>query len=228
MTGGTSIVEACRAVKAKLTAAVGAMLEAAPEDVEIVDGRAFVRGAPDRGVALADVVKASLPTFAAPGVAPADFEATRYTHIPTVTYASAVHVALVEVDVETGRVRVLRYVVAHDCGTVINPVIVEGQIHGGVAQGLGGALLEAIVHDEHGQLLTGSLMDYALPAAADLPAIEVVHFEWPAPGNPLGRQGRRRGRRDLAAGRRGQRGGRRAGGVRRPDQADAGDPGRRA
>jgi aerobic carbon-monoxide dehydrogenase large subunit len=157
--------------------------------VEIAEGRAFVRGAADRGVALADVVKASLPTFAAPGVAPADFEATRYTRIPTVTYASAVHVALVEVDVETGRVRVLRYVVAHDCGTVINPVIVEGQIHGGVAQGLGGALLEAIVHDEHGQLLTGTLMDYALPAAADLPAIEVVHFEWPAPGNPLGAKG---------------------------------------
>src|SRR3989475_6937003 len=109
---------------------------------ELEDGRAFVRGSPKRAFDLARVVQASIPTFAGPGIASPDFEASAYHHVPTVTYASAVHVAQVEVDVETGGVRLLRYVVAHDCGKVINPIIVEGQIHGGVAQGVGGALFE--------------------------------------------------------------------------------------
>jgi carbon-monoxide dehydrogenase large subunit len=91
--------------------------------------------------------------------------------------------------VETGRVRLLRYVVAHDCGKVINPIIVEGQVHGGVAQGVGGALLEEMAYDEQGQLLAGSLMDYAVPKADDLPAIETVHLEFPSPRNPLGVKG---------------------------------------
>jgi carbon-monoxide dehydrogenase large subunit len=86
-------------------------------------------------------------------------------------------------------VRLLRYVVAHDCGTVINPLIVEGQIHGGVAQGVGGALFEEMVYDEQGQLLTGSLMDYLVPTAPDLPRIETVHLEFPTPRNPLGAKG---------------------------------------
>ena len=101
------------------------------------------------------------------------------------TYASAVHVAVVEVDPETGRVRLLRYVVAHDCGRVINPMLVDGQIHGGVAQGVGGGLGEEIVYDSAGQLLTGSLMDYVVPRADELPFIETVHLEHPSPRNPL-------------------------------------------
>ncbi|MEK7861062.1 MAG: glutamate mutase L, partial [Chloroflexota bacterium] len=166
-----------------------ALLEAAPGDIEIEDGRAFVRGAPGSAVELARVVQASLPTFAGPGVAPPDFEASAYHHVPTVTYASAVHVAQVEVDTSTGGVRLLRYVVAHDCGKVINPIIVEGQVHGGVAQGVGGALFEDMQYDEQGQLLTGSLMDYAIPKADDLPPIETVHLEFPSPRNPLGVKG---------------------------------------
>ncbi len=189
VTAGSSIADACREVRAKLARAAAALLEAAPEDIEIEDGQAFVRGTPGSAVALARVVQASIPTFAKPGVASPDFEASAYHHVPTVTYASAVHVAQVGVDIETGAVRLLRYVVAHDCGRVINPIIVDGQVHGGVAQGVGGALLEDMQYDEQGQLLTGSLMDYAVPKADDLPPIETVHLEFPSPRNPLGVKG---------------------------------------
>src|SRR5216117_1343968 len=189
VTAGSSIADACREVRGKLVRAAATLLEAAPGDVEIDDGKVFVRGAPGSAVDLARVVQASIPTFARPGVASPDFEATAYHHVPTVTYASAVHVAQVEVDVGTGGVRLLRYVVAHDCGRVINPTIVEGQVHGGVAQGVGGALFEEMVYDETGQLLTGSLMDYAVPKAADLPLLDTVHLEFPSPRNPLGVKG---------------------------------------
>ena len=189
VTAGNSIADACREVRTKLARAAGAMLEAAPDDIEIEDGRVFVKGSPGSAVDLARVVQASIPTFAKPGVASPDFEASAYHHVPTVTYASAVHVAQVEVDPVTGGVKLLRYVVAHDCGRVINPIIVDGQVHGGVAQGVGGALFEEMVYDETGQLLTGSLMDYAVPKADDLPPIETVHLEFPSPRNPLGVKG---------------------------------------
>ncbi|HXG03660.1 MAG TPA: xanthine dehydrogenase family protein molybdopterin-binding subunit [Candidatus Binatia bacterium] len=189
VTAGNSIADACRQVRARLVEAAAALLEAAPADVEIEDGRAFVRGAPASAVPLGRVVQAAIPTFARPGVRPPDFEATAYHHVPTVTYASAVHVAQVEVDPGTGLVRLLRYVVAHDCGRVINPLIVEGQIHGGVAQGVGGALFEEMVYDEQGQLLTASLMDYLVPTAPELPPVETVHLEFPSPRNPLGAKG---------------------------------------
>ncbi len=189
VTAGSSIVDACAAVRDKLVRAAAALLEAAPGDVEIEDGRAFVRGVPASAVDLARVVQSAIPTFARPGVAPADFEASAYHHVPTVTYASAVHVAVVEVDPETGAVRLLRYVVAHDCGKVINPIIVDGQVHGGVAQGVGGALGEEMVYDEQGQLLTQSLMDYFVPHADDLPPLETVHLEFPSERNPLGAKG---------------------------------------
>ncbi len=135
------------------------------------------------------MIQASIPTFAKPGVASPDFEATVYHHQPTVTYTSATHVAVVDVDTGTGAVKLLRYLVAHDCGTIINPVIVEGQIHGGVAQGVGGGLLEEMVYDEQAQLLTGTFMDYLVPTAMELPAIETVHLEYPSPRNPLGLKG---------------------------------------
>src|SRR5262247_669754 len=189
VTAGNSIADACREVRTKLTRAAAALLEAAPDDIEIDDGRAFVKGSHASAVDLARVVQASIPTFAKPGVGPPDFEASAYHHVPTVTYASAVHVAQVEVDPATGGVKLLRYIVAHDCGRVINPIIVEGQVHGGVAQGVGGALFEEMVYDETGQLLTGSLMDYAVPKADDLPPIETVHLEFPSPRNPLGVKG---------------------------------------
>jgi carbon-monoxide dehydrogenase large subunit len=169
--------------------AAASLLEAAPGDVDIENGTAFVRGAPASAVPLARVIQAAIPTFARPGLAAPDFEASAYHHVPTVTYASAVHVAQVEVDVGSGLVRLLRYVVAHDCGRVINPLIVEGQVHGGVAQGVGGALYEEMVYDADGQLLTGTFMDYLVPSAMELPPIETVHLEYPSPRNPLGAKG---------------------------------------
>jgi carbon-monoxide dehydrogenase large subunit len=186
---GSSILDASVKVREKLTAAAGALLEAAASDIEIEDGHAFVRGAPASAVSLERVVRSALPTFARPGPVTADFEATVYHHQPTVTYTSAVHIAHVEVDPGTGAVRLLRYVVAHDCGKLINPMIVEGQIHGGVAQGVGGGLLEEMVYDEQGQLLTGTFMDYLVPTAMELPPIETVHLEYPSPRNPLGIKG---------------------------------------
>ncbi len=186
---GSSIHVAAGKVRDKVAEAAAALLEAAPADIEIADGVVSVKGAPASSVPLARVIQAALPTFARPGVASPDFEATVYHHQPTVTYTSAVHVAHVEVDTGTGAVRLLRYLVAHDCGKVINPVIVEGQIHGGVAQGVGGALLEEMVYDEQGQLLTGTFMDYLVPTAMELPPIETVHLEYPSPRNPLGLKG---------------------------------------
>ena len=186
---GSSIHAAAGQVREKITVAAAALLEAAAADIEIADGMVSVRGVPTSAVPLGRVIQAAIPTFAKPGVSSPDFEATVYQHQPTVTYTSAVHIACVEVDPGTGAVRLLRYVVSHDCGKVINPVIVEGQIHGGVAQGVGGALLEEMVYDEEGQLLTGTFMDYLVPTAMELPAIETVHLEYPSPRNPLGMKG---------------------------------------
>ena len=186
---GSSIHEAAGQVREKLVNAAAVLLEAAPRDVDIADGLASVRGTPASAVPLGRVIQAALPTFARPSAVAPDFEATVYHHQPTVTYTSAVHVAHVEVDAGTGAVRLLRYLVAHDCGKLINPVIVEGQIHGGVAQGVGGGLLEEMAYDEAGQLLTGTFMDYLVPTAMELPPIETVHLEFPSPRNPLGIKG---------------------------------------
>jgi carbon-monoxide dehydrogenase large subunit len=123
-----------------------------------------------------------------PGVDPG-LSATVYFDPPGPTFSGAVHVAQVEVDRDTGRVRVCRYVVVEDCGPVVNPMIVEGQIHGAVAQGFGEALQESIVYDGDGQLLTATLMDYALPRAADVPAFEIGHLETPSPLMPGGMKG---------------------------------------
>jgi len=186
---GSSIHVAAGKVRDKIVAAAAALLEAAPADIEVADGTVSVRGVPASSLPVSRVIQAAIPTFAKPGVASPDFEATVYQHQPTVTYASAVHVAYVEVDVGTGAVRLLRYLVAHDCGKVINPVIVEGQVHGGVAQGIGGALLEEMVYDDQAQLLTGTFMDYLVPTAMEVPRIETVHLEYPSPRNTLGMKG---------------------------------------
>jgi aerobic carbon-monoxide dehydrogenase large subunit len=186
---GSSIHVAAGKVREKIAFAAAALLEAAAADIEIADGTVSVRGVPASGMPLSRVIQAAIPTFAKPGVASPDFEATVYHHQPTVTYTSAVHVAHVEVDPGTGAVKLLRYLVSHDCGRPINPMIVEGQIHGGVAQGVGGALLEEMVYDEQAQLLTGTFMDYLVPTAMELPPIETVHLEYPSPRNPLGVKG---------------------------------------
>ena len=185
---GNAVAIAARAVRDKVLRAAASLLEASPQDLEIEDGRVFVRGVPVSAVSLARVVKSAVPTFASGKVEP-DFEASSYYQVPTVTYASGVHVAIVQVDTETGEVTLLRYLVAHDCGRIINPMIVDGQIHGGVAQGIGSALFEEILYDEAGQLLTTTFMDYHVPFAAELPPIEIVHLEFASPRNPLGVKG---------------------------------------
>ncbi|HET7264515.1 MAG TPA: xanthine dehydrogenase family protein molybdopterin-binding subunit [bacterium] len=186
---GNAVAGAATDVRGKVVRAAAALLEAAEPDLDVGGGRVFVRGTPGRGLTLAEVVRSSLPTLAGARVADPIFEASRYGTVPTVTYASAVHVAVVEVDPETGAVAILRYVVAHDCGRVVNPLIVEGQIHGGVAQGIGGGMSEMLAYDTGGQLLSGSLMDYAIPKARELPRFETVHLEYPSPRNPLGAKG---------------------------------------
>jgi carbon-monoxide dehydrogenase large subunit len=120
---------------------------------------------------------------------PARLQAIERFDPPGPTFSGAVHVAAVEVDAATGRVGVRRYVVVEDCGPVINPLIVEGQVHGAVAQGVGESLGERLVYDDSGQLLTGSLMDYAIPAAADLPSFILGHLETPSPLTPGGHKG---------------------------------------
>jgi carbon-monoxide dehydrogenase large subunit len=166
-------------------------LECAPADLELRDGGVGVVGVPGAAVSLAKVAQAARPGWENPrpeGVE-AGLEETYYWQPPTVTWSYAVHVAIVEVDRETGRVSIDDYAVAHDCGVVVNPMLVEGQVMGGTAQGLGGILCEAIAYDANGQLLTGSLMDYALPIASDIPAMRIVHQHSPSPLNPLGVKG---------------------------------------
>ena len=116
-------------------------------------------------------------------------EATFYFVPPTVTWANSTHVAVIEVDIETGGIKLLDYIVAHDAGKLINPLLVDGQIHGGVAQGIGAALYEEIAYDGNGQLLSGSFMDYLLPGSMEVPKIKTVHLESPSPLNPLGVKG---------------------------------------
>jgi carbon-monoxide dehydrogenase large subunit len=188
--GGTVMVAADQ-IATKLRALAASRLEANADDIVLVDGRASVRGAPDHGIGIPELARlAYFPPVGglASGLAPG-LEATVYFDPPGHTFSGAVHVAAVEVDRETGRVRVTRYVVVEDCGPVINPLLVEGQIHGAVAQGLGEALLEELVYDADGQLLTGTLMDYALPKADDVPAFEVGHLETPSPRMPGGFKG---------------------------------------
>ncbi len=186
---GTAVAQVAQQLRGKIVRAAAALLEAAEADLEVAGGQVCVRGAPGRRLTLAQIARSSLPTFDGPRVPDPVFEVSTCATVPTVTFASAVHVALAEVDPATGLVTILRYVVAHDCGRVVNPIIVEGQIHGGVAQGIGGGLSEALVYDASGQLLTGSLMDYAVPRAHDLPRIETIHLEAPSPRNPLGVKG---------------------------------------
>jgi aerobic carbon-monoxide dehydrogenase large subunit len=189
---GSSAAQAAGEVRRKALAVAANQLEAAVEDLVIEQGRIAVRGAPSRAMSLGDVAavaSAPRPGYALPsGMAPG-LEASAYHSVTQSTYSSGAHAAVVEVDRDTGAVRILKYVAVDDCGTIINPIVVEGQVHGGIAHGIGNALLEEIVYDGAGQLATGTLMDYALPRATDVPAYEVHHVVTPSPLNPLGVKG---------------------------------------
>jgi carbon-monoxide dehydrogenase large subunit len=177
-------------VRGKLARLAAHLLEASPDDVVVAEGRAHVRGFPDRAVPLAEIARAAyFPPPGAPDRLQPGLEATVYFNPPGATFSGAVHVAMVEVDRDTGRVTVLRYALVEDCGPVINPVLVEGQIHGAVCQGLGEALLEELAYDGEGQLLTATLMDYALPRADAAPEPAIGHLETPSPHMPGGVKG---------------------------------------
>ena len=195
VTASAAMHVASERLRGKVFSIAAHLLECAPADLELRPvaggGGVGVVGVPGAQVSLAKVAQAARPGWeiTRPPEVEAGLEETCYWQPETVTWSNAVHAAIVEVDPDTGRVIVDDYAVAHDCGVVVNPMLVEGQIMGGAAQGLGGILCEAIVYDANGQLLSGSLMDYALPTAADIPSMTIVHQHSPSPLNPLGVKG---------------------------------------
>lgn len=208
---GNAIALAARGVHQKALRIAAEALEVAPADLEIVDGSVCVKGDPAASIPLATVATLANPLryafdeqaqratqFARPAdpdrppVADDDepgLEARDYYSPARCTFANGMHAAVVETDPDTAEVRILRYAVVHDCGPLINPMIVEGQIHGGVAQGVGGALYERMAYDASGQLLNASFMDFLMPYATEVPHIEIAHLETPSPLNPLGIKG---------------------------------------
>jgi carbon-monoxide dehydrogenase large subunit len=208
---GSAIALAARAARAKVLKVAADALEADPSDLEIVDGKVRVRGAPGAEIALGTVAVLSNPLRYAfdkasqaatqfvvgdpdkPPVADDDepgIEGRDYYSPLRSTFANGMHAVVVETDPETAEIKVLRYCVVHDCGRLINPMIVEGQVHGGVAQGVGGALYERMAYDSDGQLQNASFMDFLMPYVSEVPAeIEIDHLETPSPLNPLGIKG---------------------------------------
>jgi carbon-monoxide dehydrogenase large subunit len=187
---GNAVHLAARKVAEKARQAASSMLEAAPDDLELINGAVRVKGADLKrslgqiAHALSGVAGFALPAGITPGLAAAvDFEP------PAITYTNGSHVVEVEVDPETGRVRLTRYVVVHDCGRMINPMMVEGQVHGGVAHGIGMTLYERMCYDDAGQPLTVTFADYLLPTSDAVPMFEIHHMESPTPLNPLGVKG---------------------------------------
>jgi carbon-monoxide dehydrogenase large subunit len=186
---GSAALVVARAVADKARRLAAQRLEAAEGDLELAGGAVRVVGAPHRRVSLGEIAAACAPGSPLPeGVSPG-LEATHYFLAPRPTFASGVHVAVVAVDRDTGEVEIVDYVAASDAGRLINPLIVEGQIHGGVAQGVGGALYEELSYDENAQPRAQSLMEYVMPTAAQIPAIKIATLVTPSPLNPLGVKG---------------------------------------
>ena len=191
VTAGNAVHLAARMVAEKARQAASSMLEVGPDDLELVDGAVRVKGVPDLQRSLGDIAQAlsgvagfSLPANVTPGLAAAcDYQP------PAITYTNGAHVAEVEVDAETGHVRLTRYIVVHDCGRMINPMMVEGQVHGAVVHGIGMTLYEWMRYDEAGQPQTVTFADYLLPTSDVVPPIEIHHMESPTPLNPLGVKG---------------------------------------
>ena len=187
--GGAALIIATKQVKEKMAQIAAHMLEANADDLVFEDGNIFVQGSPGSAVTFADVAATAhaavnLPPDVEPGL-----EATHFFEPSNFTYPFGAHISIVEVDPETGEIDLQRYVAIDDCGNIINPMLVDGQVHGGIAQGLGQAMYEGAVYDENGQLLTGSFMDYAIPKATQVPRFETEHTTTPSPVNPLGVKG---------------------------------------
>jgi aerobic carbon-monoxide dehydrogenase large subunit len=183
-------MEAAQQVVHKAKLAASSILEAAVEDLELRDGEVRVRGS-DIRMPLANVAKAltGVPGFAMPGNMKPGLSAAVDFMAPSITHSNGCHVAEAEVDPETGLVNLTNYVVVHDCGRIINPQGVEGQVLGGVVHGIGATLFEWVRYDEHGQPLAATYADYLLPVADVVPRIRIEHMESPTPFNPLGVKG---------------------------------------
>ena len=186
---GAAVALATRKIKEKSKALAAHLLEAATEDIEYADGRFFVRGAPDQHKTIQDIALMANVAWDMPEGMEPGLEASAFYDPPNFTFPFGAHLAMVEVDQTTGQIDLKRYYAVDDCGVQINPMIVEGQVHGGVVQGVGPVLWEGAVYDENGQLLTGSMQDYALPRADMLPDIEVRSNSTPSPHHPLGVKG---------------------------------------
>ena len=187
--GGTAIALSLDKIVEKSKRIAAHMLEAAPEDIELADGRFHVRGSPDRSKGLADISLAAYLAHSMPAGLEPGLEATSFFDPSNFTYPFGTHIAMVEVDPDTGQVTLHRYIAVDDVGNVINPMIVDGQLHGGIAQGVAQALWEGAEYDENAQLLTASLMNYGLPKAHQLPFFELDRTVTPSPVNPLGVKG---------------------------------------
>jgi aerobic carbon-monoxide dehydrogenase large subunit len=186
--GGAALVRAVAKVREKARQIAGHMLEANVDDIELIAGRYQVRGAPDSALTLTEIARRAYNRNL-PLELDAGLEATDYFRPAELIYPFGAHVAVVEIDIDTGVVQVRNYFSVDDCGPRISPIIVAGQVHGGLAQGIAQALLEEVVYDENGQLISGSLMDYALPRADLFPTFTLDKTETPTPLNPLGVKG---------------------------------------
>ncbi len=186
---GAAVALSARKIKEKGRILAAHLLEAAEADVDYADGKFFVRGSPNRSKTIQDIaLMANVAWNMPPGMEPG-LEATTFYDPPNFTFPFGAHVAVVMVDPDNGHIELTRYVAVDDCGPQINPMVVEGQVHGGVVQGVGQALWEGAVYDENGQLLTGSMLNYALPRAHQLPDVETFSTVTPSPHNPLGVKG---------------------------------------
>jgi aerobic carbon-monoxide dehydrogenase large subunit len=187
---GNAVSEASHVVRKKALKLASELFECSENDLVIADGKVSIAGIPGKFLTLSALAQHANPMRGAvkPGTEPG-LESTQYFGPPRGTTANGVHAMIVEVDPETFELQILKYVVVHDCGTVINPMILSGQIHGGVAQGIGNAFYEKLVFDDQGQLLNASLADYLLPTALEVPRMEVGHTTTPSPLNPLGIKG---------------------------------------
>ncbi len=187
---GNAINEAARDVRGKILRLASELLNAPEEELELADGRVRVQDIPRLSISLGELASKANPLRGAvkPGTEPG-LEATNYFGPERGATASGMHAMIVEVDPETMKIDIQKYLVVHDCGRVINPLILDGQVHGGVAQGIGNAYYEHLVYDDNGQLLNGTFMDYHLPTSLDVPHIETGHGETLSPLNPMGVKG---------------------------------------
>jgi carbon-monoxide dehydrogenase large subunit len=188
--GGEAVARAAEKVQQKAKRICAGLLEAAPDDIELADGKFQVRGSPDKSKTMADI---ALAAHIPPNELPADIEPgleeNSFYDPENFVFPFGAHACVVDVDADTGKVQVVRYVAVDDCGPAINPMLIDGQVHGGIVHAIGQALYEQVVYDEDGQLVTGTFVDYALPTAAEVPSFETDRTETPSPVNSLGVKG---------------------------------------